>query len=455
VLTAWALSGLVTLAAANEPARPAFHKLRYTEDWSSFCDFQRSTGLDRLKCIQLDDTDMNWLSLGGEARWHYDYAHHPAWGDDPQDRHGVLLQRYVLHADLHESARLRQFVQLYSALEDGRAGGTSPIDENRLDVQQAFAEFLLGDVDHGLQLRLGRQELAFGSARLVDVREGPNVRRSFQGVVLAGQLAGWRVDVLAVRPVRSRVGSFDDKADSGQALWGLYGVLPSSAAGTLDLYYLGYHNRAARYEQGTALELRHTLGARLSGERTGWDWNWELIGQAGDFGDGHIAAWSLASDTGYNWEHAPWRPRLGLSANIASGDRNPQHSGLQSFSALFPRGNYFSEAALLGPRNFHNLHPGLSLQPRHDLTLTADVDFFWRQSRHDGVYGPGGNLLRAAGANNARYVGTEYSFNATWEPSARLALTAIYARFEPGRFIRETGAALALDYFELTLKAQF
>ena len=78
--------------------------------------------------------------------------------------------------------------------------------------------------------------------------------------------------------------------------------LPTS----LDAYYLGYHNADSTYQQGTATETRHTLGLRVWGERGGWDWNWALIGQWGTFGAGQIAAWSLASDTGYTWGSVPW-----------------------------------------------------------------------------------------------------------------------------------------------------
>lgn len=59
------------------------------------------------------------------------------------------------------------------------------MDENRLDLENAFVEFI-GDGRNGARpdVRYGIQELRLGSARLVDVREGPNVRRTFQGTRL-------------------------------------------------------------------------------------------------------------------------------------------------------------------------------------------------------------------------------------------------------------------------------
>jgi len=308
-------------------------------------------------------------------------------------------------------------------------------------------------------LRLGRQELRYGSARLVDVREGPNVRRKFDGGRARLSLGDWRIDALAVRPVQIEPGRFDDGTDDGQALWGLYAVdaqpgwLPAETS--VDLYYFGYENDGGAFEQGAAGERRHTLGTRLWGARGGWDWNWEFIYQFGSFGRGDIAAWSVASDTGHTWRDLSWTPRVGLSANIASGDDDLDDRDLGTFNPLFPRGNYFSELALLGPRNFYNLHPSVTVKPVEGLSLTVDADFFWRLEREDGVYGPGGGLLRAGARSDARYVGTELSFNATWEIDPNLSATAIYAHFIPGAFIRQTGRSESIDFIELTLRAQF
>jgi hypothetical protein len=401
-----------------------------------------------------------WLSLGGEVRERYEYTHNPLWGEDPQDKHGVFLQRYVLHGDLHLGPHLRLFGQLYSALEDGRAGPPSPSEENRLDLQQGFLDLStpLG-VGAAATLRVGRQELRYGSARLVDVREGPNVRRKFDGGRVRIEAGKWQVDGIAVRPSLIEPGVFDDRLDDAQALWGAYAVrrspswLPFGLA--LDLYYLGYQDEAARFDQGTAQETRHTVGLRLWGERSGWDWNWELMYQFGRFGRGDIRAWSVASATGYTARHAPWSPRLGLSANIASGDRNPADRDLQTFNPLFPRGNYFSELALLGPRNFFNLHPALTVHPTARLSLAADVDFFWRLEPADGIYSPSGRLLRSGRGSETRYVSTEVSLNVTWQIDPHMSLTGIYAHSVPGAFVKQTGPAKDIDFLEITLTAQF
>ena len=455
------LGMLVTpsVVVAQEPDRPGYRKLRYEEDWSFLRDPSRRTEpLDRLKYIPLTADGWAWLSLGGELRARYEYTHDPVWGQDPQDEHGVLLQRYTLQTDLHLGSDLRLFVELLSALADGRAGGGSPVDENEFAVQQAFIDLSVDVVPEvRATVRLGRQAVSLGSGRLVDVRAGPNVPRSFNGGRAFANLPnGWRVDGLVARPTDIQPGIFDDEIDDSQALWGVYAAGRRWALPTgLDAYYLGYHNADATYQQGTAMETRHTLGLRVWGERAGWDWNWELIGQWGTFGAGQIGAWSLATDTGYTWGSIPWTPRLGLSANVASGDRNPADRDLQTFNPLYPRGTYFSELALLGPRNFYNLHPSLAVSPHPRLVLTADVDFFWRLETTDGVYSPSGQLLRGGAGSQARYVATELSVTATWQATRSVSLTAIYSHSLAGPFIRETGPSEAIDFVELTVRMLF
>ncbi|PZU43827.1 MAG: alginate export family protein [Sphingomonas sp.] len=377
---------------------------------------------------------------------------------DTQDQAGVWLQRYTLHGDLILGPHMRVFAQLSSAIETGRAGGPSPVDENKLALQNAFIDLNipLGQ-DAALTLRGGRQELLFGSGRLVDAREGPNVRRTFDAVRAIVELPEWRVDMLITQPRRPLPGVFDDEANKDQALWGIYAVGGKDwlAAGAVDLYYLGYRDNAGTFAQGTARERRHSIGARFHGAKRGWDWNWEAIYQFGSFGDGTISAWTIASETGFTFQDRPWRPRIALSANIASGDSDPTDANLGTFNPLFPRGNYFSEAAVLGPRNFFNIHPFLTVSPLKDWSLTADVNVFWRLDTNDGVYAPSGQLIRLPSGSDERFVGSAASLTSEYALSENLILTASYTHFFAGDFIRMTGTSEDIDFIELTIQFKF
>src|SRR5580765_2035101 len=125
--------------------------------------------------------------------------------------------------------------------------------------------------------------------------------------------------------------------DPHAKFWGLYAVTPFPLlpGGKADFYYLGLERDAAQFDQGTAREARHSVGTRLWGQHAGWDWNFEFVYQFGEFGDGAISAWTAASDTGFTFTNAAWSPRLGLKADVTSGDRNSNDRDLQTFNPLF------------------------------------------------------------------------------------------------------------------------
>ncbi len=75
-------------------------------------------------------------------------------------------------------------------------------------------------------MRIGRQELSFGSSRFVSTREGPNVRQSFDGLRLSLRAGQWTVDGFATKPVETNRGLFDDSANYAQTFWGVYAVRP-------------------------------------------------------------------------------------------------------------------------------------------------------------------------------------------------------------------------------------
>ena len=65
-----------------------------------------------------------------------------------------------------------------------------------------------------------------------------------------------------------------------------------------DLYYFGFERDRGSFAQGTAHEQRHTVGGRLFGALSGWDWDVEAAGQVGSFGDADIRAWWMAGNAG-------------------------------------------------------------------------------------------------------------------------------------------------------------
>jgi hypothetical protein len=441
----------IAITTSLDSAPPAYLPMRYDEDFSFLRNSgQQSDPLDAVKFIPLGSSPDEWLSLGGESRTRYEYFDHALWGQGPQDNNGFWLQRAMLHADLHLGDAMRIFAQQKSGLESGREGGPRPPDEDRLDLNQMFVDVRTEPTaSTALTLRAGRQELGFGSSRLISPREGPNVRQSFDGARAILKLTGWRTDLFWVSPVATKAGAFDDRTDSTQKLWGIYfaGPLPAAPGAHLDFYYLGYSNDDARFDQGRAREERHSVGARVWGRTGPWDFNFEGLYQFGTFGRGSISAWTFSSDTGFTIAEVAGKPRLGLKADVASGDRDPRHADLQTFNALFPRGGYFNDSAIIGPANFVDLHPGIEIRPTRTLTLSFDSDFYWRQSHRDGIYGPALNLIRSGQTADALAIGFQPSLRGEWRAGRHWTFVATVAHFVAGEFLRQSGPAKNITYF--------
>lgn len=433
--------------AGEEGSRPAYALLRDEEDWSFLRDpDQRRDPWDRIKFIPLSKDGDLFLTLGGEIRQQFERFSHEEWGEAPEDPSGYLLQRYMFHADLRVRRRLRAFVQVKSALETGRRDGPGPADEDTLDLHQGYVELALGTgtAARDVAVRVGRQEFSFGSSRLVSVREAPNVRQSFDAVRAIVRVARWRVDAFLSRPVTTETGVFDDESDRGRAFWGVYGVRPLDAARAmnLDVYYFGLARSEARFDQGRGRERRHSLGSRYWGHRGRLDYNVEGVWQWGTFADRSdagltraIRAWTIASDAGWRL-NLPGRPRLGLRADVSSGDRDREDHRLGTFNPLFPKGAYFGLIAPTGPLNHMDLHPQVDLELPHDWSLGVNALWFWRTRIDDGVYGVATQLVRSGLDTRARFVGFSPGIEVEKQLTPHLTLNGQVSLFTAGAFIQ-------------------
>jgi len=428
------------------------------EDYSDLRDPARRTNLiDKLHYLPLGEQEQSYLSLGGELREWYEFYSHPDFGEGPDVPNRYLLQRYLGYADLHLGSRLRLFGELGSELEDGRKGGPRPqIDEARMIIQQAFADFSLPQTqDSSLTLRAGRQEMELGSGRFVDVREGPNVRQSFEGLKLTGCTAGWRVDLFAVKPINDLPGFFASRPFYHTSFWGAYATHPISmiAGSHADLYYFGFRQLTSVYDQGAGRELRHTLGSRLFGQRGHWDYDKEAAYQFGSFGSGNIRAWTADTNTGYQLAGWRWKPRFVLRTDAASGNKNGKSLNLETFNPLFPILRYSpGQEGTIMPANLLDVHPQVELHPRGNVQVTFDSDFLWRESLYDGIYIPGPVLLISGLNSRARYIGDKNGVEIDWLINPHVSYSVYYSNLLGGPFVSQSNLAHAVNYVATWIK---
>lgn len=205
------------------PAAPVLVPMHQEINWNYYCDPNTTMrDLDRMKCIRFNPGRPSYLSMGGEIRERGEYFDHPQWGP-LNSNSGFSLQRSLVFADVQANTFLRGFVEFQSGLSFGRDGGPRPVvDKDELSLHQAFLEIRSEKVEPRISLRVGRQELSFGSSRLVGIREGPNVRQSFDGLRLTWKPNAWDLDVIATKPVENNTGLLKDRTAHEYAFWGVY-----------------------------------------------------------------------------------------------------------------------------------------------------------------------------------------------------------------------------------------
>ena len=413
---------------------------------------------DPIKFIPLSASKQAYLSIGGQIREQYQWLRHANWGEGPQDESGYLLQRYMLHADLHLGPHFRVFGELKSGLATGKNGPPELPEEDRLDLHQAFVDVSTGAAENATVLRVGRQEMAYGSSRLVSLREGPNVRQTFDGARLILHQPKGQLDAFMTRPATTRPGIFDDETNPDSWFWGLYGVKKlASLHGGLDLYYLGLDKRQTHFQQGSASERRHSLGTRWWGTPSAWRYNVEAVYQFGRFGAAGIRAWTASGEFAYTLVALSWKPELALRTEFISGDLDPANPALQTFNPLFPRGAYFGQVALVGPANLKDVHPMLLLHPpaRNRLTIVLDWDFFWRASRADGFYSMPYVLERPGNSSQSAYIGDQLTTEVDWDVHRHVRFELFLTYFRAGDFLKQTGTSQDILFFSPRVTYRF
>ncbi|MCC5829868.1 MAG: alginate export family protein [Phycisphaeraceae bacterium] len=441
--------------------RPGYRVPRYAEDWSTMAarpDDAPADFFDPIKWITIHREPDIHLTLGGQYRFRVEGWNNFGFDGDQNDV--FTLHRLGLHGDLRLEEAVRFFVELKSshATERNLPGGRRVLDVDTFALQNAFADLRvpLGD-SAAFTLRVGRQEMLLGSQRLVSPLDWSNTRRTFDAISGILEGPGFAFTGFLSRPVEISKYEFNT-TDNSRDFCGVHGRfdIPGSNF-KAEGYWFGLYENEATFAGVTGEHQRHTLGARLHGPigDSGFDVDVESAYQFGTLGDSDISAWMLASQIGYRFADADWRPRVFVGFDYASGTRG-SGSTIETFDHLFPLGHaYLGWADILGRQNIIAVNPGISLHPDARWDIIASVHLFWRASGDDGPYNLAGARFRDPAASGSRYLGTEFDLLVRYRATENLTLEAGYCRFFPGAFIRESGPGRGLDFFYLQVAFTF
>ena len=427
--------------------RPAIAFNRWSEDWSLLADPDvRREPLDELKYIPLSDHDARtYLSFGANIRERFE-VNDTNFGTGGSQQDSYLLSRVEAHADLRIAGQVQIFLQLQSDSAPGKER-LAPVDEDRLGIEQGFVAVSEPLADGVVAIRIGRQENGFDLQRFLSVRDGPNVRQSYDGVSVAYTSGPWRLITLYSHPVQNRNSSLFDDYSSPHLSFGLVRLERQvTSSSSLSAYVGRFRQDDALFPSAKGNERRDLVEVRYAGINGHFDWDAEAMSQNGRMGAQAIRAWAMGAVIGRTFDSTRFAPRISLQFDAASGDNSPTDHQLNTFNPLFPSGYYFTTAGYTTYANVVHVKTGLSVNPLTDVKLSFGIGVEWRETLADAIYTMPDVPVPDTAGRGGRYVGTYGQFRVDCGLTRHIALALEAVHFSAGATVVSVGGHDA-NYF--------
>lgn len=415
---------------------------------------------DPIKRIRLSE---DWLlSLGGQF-WHR-YTHETDSRLNPAGTNNDFhLLRTRFHADLWYQDKVRLFAEFIDARILGADLPPLATDRNHTDMLNLFTDIKLANVNNGpVYARVGRQELLYGSQRLISTLDWVNTRRTFQGVKTFWRTPTWDLDAFWVRPMITEKSNFDNW-DTQQNFYGLWGTNKYKPGHLVDLYFLSLDNNrdltAQAVRQANILQGNsnlHTLGGRLVGNIDNFLYELEGMYQFGERSNLDISAFAVATGVGYRFP-LPMNPQGWIRYDFASGDGNPNDGNSNTFNQLFPFGHYYmGYMDRVGRQNIHDINAQFTLHPMPWFTFISQYHRFYLANNRDYLYNAAGAAtLRDPTGQSGSHVGDEIDFRANFHVNRHQDVLVGYSKLFSGGFIEKQRPGINADLFYVQYNIRF
>ncbi|WP_168218817.1 alginate export family protein [Limnoglobus roseus] len=401
---------------------------------------------DSLKRIHL--TDNLLFSTGGELRDRFATIQNPAlFNRNPGagSRDNFNLFRTRIYGDLTYRDDLRLFAEFITAESSNQTIPLAASDVGRADFLNLFVQAKVATLnDEGVYLRAGRQELLFGSQRLIAPSDWANVRRTFQGLRGSWQGKNFEQDLFVVQPVVPDPGKISS-VNGDQLFVGEWFKYRFSKNVSTDLYYLYLENGSPTAAKGrggvTGSSGIHTIGNRFVGEKNGLLWDFENAIQFGRYANQQTLAGISVTGVGYYFKDLPASPTVWAYYDYASGDPHPGVGDTHhTFNTLFPFGHsYYAGLDSFGRQNLNDFHLEASLFPWNWLRIQGGYHILRLDQPKDALYSTSGGVVRQDTTGKAGTdVGQALTGAVQFHLDNHQSIVVQYSHLFSGDFIRNT-----------------
>ena len=431
--------------------------------------------------------DTNWLDLGLEQRFRYEYRDNDfRRRDQTEDKRGsqtldepILLRTraYIGIKNILDPFRFALEIQDSRQNRGGYIHEAETRDTNDLHILQAYLElnfketFLgkdpLGN-DRPIWIRAGRHAWEAGDRRLIARNEWRNTTNNFYGfrANIGDKKNDWQLELHAVNPVQ-RVADGNDQTDRSQDFYGaILNYRGWSDVVTFEPSYFLLKQDGNKVTLNATTGLPQSTANRVDREiHTGVLRAYGVIPATPfDFDGSYNKQWGRVQrelstsnytrvdhdahaynfEIGYNIKH-PWKPRVSTFYGVATGD---QRTGLASsdttpmerFERLFGFARPWSNDDYIQMENIRTNKVRLEFDPKISFldNVKVDTGFSWyRLDSATDQWNAGGRLEDRTGGSG-RDLGKEYDLRVRFPFNQYASLNLGYAYFWGGDFVTST-----------------
>ena len=422
---------------------------------------------DPIKRIHLGE---DWLlSTGGEVRDRYNNLDNAnAFNKKPQagttDTYNLFRAR--VYGDAWYKDYVRVFGEFITADASTQTIPPASSDINKFDILNLFVDVKLWTInENGLYVRGGRQELLFGSQRLISPSDWSNSIRTFQGVRAFYHGEKLEADTFWVQPLIVNTGRVDN-VDSKQDFVGEWLKYRINKDISIDAYYL-YLENANLTASGRGGVLGgfdlNTFGGRFIGQAGSagqFLWDFEGAYQFGAYSNQVDRANMYVTGLGYYFHNVQTTPTFWVYYDHASGNATPNVGNEHNtFNPLFPFGHhYFDSLDIIGRYNINDFHLEFACFPTDFMRITAGYHHLNLDQAKDALYNPTGSVVRQdKTGKDGTDVGNAINAGVQFHIDNHQVVLISYSHLFAGTFMQKTAvdAAAAKDVSALWVQYTF